>query len=424
MVDPGAVTRGVGMAFGHGAPPQAQVAGPGAPTAPAFAPVTPVAGAPPTAPPAAPAMGVAGPPVLTPQQEADLKVSTANRMPTDLRVGGERVTFDANGRPTGVIKNPEHITVQNGDGTSTVGHLEPAPPGAPPGTQGTFVPVARLDQQGRVISGDIGKGVPPDVQQGRTELVKEFFGKDTDSYVAAKNTHAWLNQIDQAADAMNAAGGIYNTGPFAAARVGLMQKINDIGRTVKLGAPFDEKTLSAPEELRKATTTAGFELSSHYEGHARQAASTIENATSAVPGMANSPQGIKLVSAGIREGAQSAIDSHEYRQARFQGQDPYGIDPEAAGKHAGAGLETAETDFYKRFTPEMYSTRAISTVHPVTINAKSLEEFNTQAQKYLPGTQVILNGQPKIIPPRPDAPPIPAYIQNRFLQQGAPAGGR
>lgn len=396
-----------------GAAPTAQVAGPGAPVQ--IPPVTPQSAPMPQAP------GVGGPQALTPKQDADLKVSTANRMPGDLRVGGERVTYDENGAPVSIIKNPEHFVVQNPDGTSTLGHLEPAPPNAAPGTPGTFVPVAQLDKSGRPVQGDVGKGVPPDVQQGRTELVKEFFGKDTDSYVAAKNTHAWLNQIDQAADAMNSAGGVYNTGPFAAARVGMMQKINDIGRTVGLGAAFDEKTLTAPEELRKATTTAGFELSSHYEGHARQAASTIENATSAVPGMANSPQGVKLVSAGIREGAQSAIDSHEYRQARFQGQDPYGLNPQANGQRAGAGLETAETDFYKKFTPEMYSTRAISTVHPVVMTAKGLDDFNTQAQKYLPGTQIILNGQPKVIPPRADAPPVPGYLQNRI--QAPPNGG-
>lgn len=443
-----------------------QVAGPGAPTS-GFAPLTPVPGAPvivpagqqagaplqpggppvprdasgfplgnaapvqipPTTPIAAPMAGapmagVPGMPALTPQQEAALKVQTANQMPVELRTGGMQVQKDAQGNPTSIIKNPEHITIENGDGTKTVGHIEPPPPTAPPGTQGTFVPIARIDQSGRTIAPEVGNAVPADVQAARTHLVNEFHGKDTDSYVAAKNTHAWLNQIDRAADAMNAAGGIYNTGPYAASRVNLMQGINDVGRSMGLGSPFSQDTLSNAEELRKATTTAGFELSSHYEGHARQAASTIENATSAVPGMSNSPQGVKLVSAGIREGAQSAIDSHEYRQSRLQGADPYNLNPQAAGKKAGAGLETAETDFYKKFTPEMYSTRAISTVHPVTMTAKSLEEFNTQAQKYLPGTQVILNGQPKIIPPRPDAPPISPYIQNRFMQpQATPHGG-
>lgn len=395
--------------------PTVQTAGPGVPTSPmALVGTNPnasvnVAGR------TSPAPAIGGMPALTPQQEADLKVDTANRMPAEVRVGGLRAKMDRSGNPTDIMKNPEHITVENQDGTKTVGHLEPASPTAPPGTPGTFVPVAQLDRSGNVIPANVGNSVSPDTQAARTHLVEEFHGKDQDSYVAAQNTQGWLNQIDHAADVVNKAGSAYQTGPFAETRLGLMGKINDIGRTVGLGNAFNPQALASAEELRKATTTAGFELSSHYEGHARQAASTIQNATSAVPGYSNSPQGVQLVSAGIREGAQSAMDAHEYRQNRYNGVDPYGINPAAKGKTAGAGLETAETDFYKKFTPQMYATRAISTVQPPTMKADSLDAFNKQAMQYLPGTQVILNGQPKIIPARPDAPAIPVYIQQRLM---------
>lgn len=352
--------------------------------------------------------GIAGPPVLTPEQEAALKVRTAQQMPYDLRTGGMHID-PAAGTET---KNPElkEITLQ--DGTKQFVHINPASPTAPAGTAGVAAPVGMAGAPNALV----GSAVSPDTQEARDHLVAEFHGKDADSYVAAQNTQGWLNQIDHAADVMNKAGSLYGTGPFASQRLGLMGSINDAGRAVGIGSMFDQNAIASAEEMRKATTTAGFELSSHYEGHARQAAATIMNATSAVPGMSNSPMGVSLVSAGIHEGAQSAMDAHEYKQQRYNGVDPLGINPNANGKSAGAGLETAETDFYKKFPASMYSTRAISTVQPPTIAAKTAAEWQQKAEQYLPGTQVILNGQPKIVPPRPGAPAIPVYIQQRFMQ--------
>lgn len=358
------------------------------------------------------APGIAGPPVLTPEQEAALKIRTAQQTPYDLRPGGMHVD-PAAGTET---KNPELKEITNQDGTKSYVHINPASPMAPPGTPGTAAPIAMAGAPGQTV----GSAVSPDTQDARNHLVTEFHGKDADSYVAAQNTQGWLNQIDHAADVMNKAGPAYRTGEFAPQRLALMGAINDVGRSIGVGSLFDQNAIAAAEEMRKATTTAGFELSSHYEGHARQAAATIMNATSAVPGMSNSPQGVQLVSAGIHEGAQSAMDAHEYKQQRYNGADPYGINPTANGKTAGAGLETAETDFYKKFPASMYSTRAISTVQPPSMKAASLADAQAQFEKYLPGTQVILNGQPKIVPARPGAPAIPAYIQQRFM---APANG-
>src|SRR6202000_2400994 len=102
--------------------------------------------------------------------------------------------------------------------------------------------------------------------------------------------------------------------------------------------------------------------------HARQAAQTIMNATSAVPAQTNSPVGQKLVSAGIREGAQSAIDLHNYLQQMLN---------ETQG---GDRFVSAENDFYQAHPAEQYAQRAISTVHPVKITDPA--QFN----RYLPGT--------------------------------------
>jgi hypothetical protein len=258
----------------------------------------------------------------------------------------------------------------------------------PSGSHGTAEPVVMPNGQPAVAQ------LPPQLDAAREEAAKEFAGKDNDSFVSAQNTQAWLRQIDSAADEMTKAGSLYMTGPYAEKRYEAMRGVNDMARTIGLKEPFNPQAVASWEEMRKSTTTAGFELASHYEGHARQAAATIMNATSAVPGSENSPVGLKLVSAGIREGAQSAIDLHNYKTQIFN-------------KTQGAGLPQAETDFYAAHPAEQYAQRAISTVHPVTITDPA------QFKNYLPGTYAVLpNGKLVQVPERPDAPPVPAYLKS------------
>lgn len=212
--------------------------------------------------------------------------------------------------------------------------------------------------------------------KGREEAVKEFTGPETASYGAAQNVHAWLGQIEHSANVMNQTPGIFSTGPLSGERYGIMGALNDAARTVGLkDVPFDPQKISSFEEMRKATTTAGFELSSHYEGHARQAAATIMNATSAVPGPANSPQGLQRVSSGIREGAQASMDEHEFKQ------DVYNTDSSL--------LQAADTAFWRAHPAEQYTDRAISRTEPIKIQSQS------ELSKYLPGTFVEI---PKVNP--------------------------
>lgn len=310
----------------------------------------------------------------------------------DIRPGGMTRTIGPDGQSQW-IKNPqlEEVT-DEATGQKRFVHMSPALPGSAPGTPGEASPVMLPGGEPAVAA------IPKQQQEGRDAAVHDFLTKDQDSYQAAQNTQGWLNQIDHAAKTMSAAGPAYMTGPFANQRLTAMSGVNDMARSIGITPPFDQNAVASWEEMKKATTTAGFELSSHYEGHARQAAATIMNATSAVPAQSNSPVGQALVSAGIREGAQSAIDAHQYKQDVYN-------------KTQGAGLENAETDFYKQNTPTMYANRAISTTQPFKVTSQ--DDFN----KFLPGTYVTLpNGKLTQVPMRQGgAPPIPAY-----LQPGAP----
>jgi len=289
--------------------------------------------------------------------------------------------------PAVLAANPQFRNMTAGQIVQWAGSRMGAEP--PPANTGTAEPIVTPGGQ-QVIT-----AAPPQQVEGREAAVKDFLTKDNDAYQAAQNTQAWIHQVTSAADTMNAAGPAYMTGPFAPQRLAAMSTVNDLARTANITPPFDQNALASWEEMKKATTTAGFELSSHYEGHARQAAQTIMNATSAVPAQTNSPVGVKLVAAGIQEGAQSAIDLHNYKQGIYNATQ-------------GAGLEHAENDFYQANPAAMYAARAISTVHPVQITDPA------QFTKYLPGTYAMLpNGKLVQVPERPGAPPIPPYLQSQ-----------
>lgn len=303
----------------------------------------------------------------------------------DLRPGGMARVVNPNGQ-TEWLKNPQiEKTIDPATGQPVFSHIAPAMPGSPPGTPGTAEPVFGPGGQ------PAAAGVAPQIQHARNKAYEDFQGKDTDSYLAAQNTHQWLEAMNHSADQMNATGGFLQTGSSAPERLAFAKNINDALQVAGLPQLFDPNKIASWEELRKATITAGFELSSHYEGHARQAASTIQNATAAVPGESNSPVGFHTVMAQIREGAQSAIDMHQYKQQVY---------------NAGGDLTRAEVDFYKQNSPQQYARRAISTVNPYTV--KSPEEFN----RYLPGTYVTLpNGKLTQVPMRDGAPPVPEYLR-------------
>jgi hypothetical protein len=333
----------------------------------------------------------AGLPFVGPETAA--KSANSN---VDIRQGGMVRIIGPNGPEW--IKNPQLEVTQNlTTGQEEYTHVSPPLPGSPPGTPGESSPV--LDQSGKPAI----KSIAPYVESARKKAADDFLGKDTDSFIAAQNTHQWLEQMNHAADTLNQNGGFLQTGPTAPERLAFANNVNDILRTSGLPEVFDSSKVAAWEELKKATTTAGFELSSHYEGHARQAAQTIINATSAVPAATNSPEGFKLVSAGIQEAAQSAIDLHNAKQEAFNN---------------NGDITKAETDFYSKVPAQMYARRAISSVTPYTVTSD--QELN----RYLPGTFLNYKGRVVQVPARPGAPAIPDYLTSmaKPTVQAAPNG--
>jgi Transglycosylase SLT domain len=287
-------------------------------------------------------------------------------------------------------KNPRLEKVTDpATGQETYMHVAPAMPNAPPGSPGTAEPVT--------VGGKPAlAALSPQTTIARDEVTKEHFGQDQKDYEKAKGGQGWLSQIEQAGNAMNQAGQLYMTGPNASLRYGLMSHANDLLRTAGMPqAQFNPEAIGSWEEMKKATTNAGFELAASFEGHSRQAASTIVNATSAIPGEHNSPEGFHRVVNGVREAQQFTIDQHEYAQNAFN-------------TGGAQSLTNALTNYEKQFPPAMYTDRAISGVKPISITDP------TQLNKYLPGTYIQLpNGRLSQVPARPGAPAVPSYLQQQ-----------
>lgn len=314
-----------------------------------------------------------------PQQEANKG--------RDVRPGGMYVgPLASQGGQVGELKNPELREVESPTGEKS--YVWATPPSA--GEKGPNLTPATAAPGGTNVA-----QIPESAQITR----REFATKENESYEGAVNTQGWLEQMEHAVDQIGN-GGFLGIGPTSHVRTQIAATGNDFLRSLGLPEAFDANKIANYEELRKATINAGFELSSHYEGHSRQAAQTIMNATAAVPSQANSPEGARLVIAGIREAAQQNIDLYNYKQPIYS---------------QGGDLVKADTDFYNQNPAQMYARRAISTIKPYEVN--NPQQFN----RYLPGTYVTVptsQGGRKLVqvPMRPGAPPIPDYLQGGGMQ--------
>lgn len=475
MIEPGAVSRGVGMAFGAGpravpaalaapggTPPQAsaaspapvQVAGPGAPSQPGFAPLAANAAAPGVTPPAGggggaplqpggppmqrdasglpvaggpaplqvqmpqsgalPGGGMAGAPILTPQQTSDTAVNQATRIaqaqaaadwdkPIVTRAGVIRKD-PTTGAITEVYRQPEyHETIDPATGREYPSFVQPNENGTLTVMGGPPVP------QGQVPPTKLGPG-EHELMQGSA---KDFIEEGKQRYNGAATALTQLDQLDANIAALNEAGWS-STGAGANAKMGLSKWANSVSST--LGGPpivppdkigYWEDAIKLQKQFGAAQSRA---LGSH------EAAQITNMMVGASPGAENTASGYLGVSSGNHEVNNREMDNYSFQNHWAQ-------------THGG-NLIGAEAAFNKTYTPEMYGDRAISMVKPFNVKVdvndpNGLQEFNKQTQQYLPGTRVMINGNPdivKIVPARTDAP-IPPYIQRLFMQpQGAPNG--
>lgn len=328
---------------------------------------------------------------------ADPAVIAANKyVETAAQAGAQNVEV----RPDGLarvtqsdgkqiwVRGAHYLEKEQPDGSKIGGYLLPPLPGQKEGDPGIFVPAK--DNAGNFL---ITRN-PEWITSMRKEAADTYQKEGTETYIAAQNGQGLLTQLTHSADILTEHGGFLSLGPTANERIGFLAGLNDVLRSAGI-APIAASSVGAWEEINKATQQLGFETASHYEGHSRQAAQTILNATKINPGAINSEAGFRRVAAGVMEAQQSAIDYHDYQTNLIK---------------QGKSLETAADDFYKSNSPRMYGLRALSTIEPIVIKNKS------EYAKYLPGTFIKwkdANGQDQIgqVPERQGSPSIPEWLK-------------
>jgi len=212
-------------------------------------------------------------------------------------------------------------------------------------------------------------------------LMTDFTGQEHKAYQAAQVTGGQVAQMRQYFDTLNQ-NGWSSTGAGADARLGLAKSVNGLetALNVKPGdLSFDPTAIASSEGLYKQTKLMGMQLTNQYFGGAREAASTIQSATSAVPNTSNTYTGAKMLLNGIEESAAYQKDLYNFKTQWAQ--------------NNSGDLRGADNAFNKQNPPEAYAQRAISHEQPIRVNNASA--YN----RLLPGTVYKApDGTTRIIP--------------------------
>lgn len=199
-----------------------------------------------------------------------------------------------------------------------------------------------------------------------------------------------MQEIDQSLDIVNKTPGYYNTGAGASVKLEAAKVLNGVVSTFG-GQPIANAELIAhSENAVKLTTRAAWSSLSSSFGAAREAASTIQNATSANPSIEGTPAGDKLMVNGILEGANYATDLHIYQQQWIAD----GAANPAMGipKHNPNDARASAIMFMQNHPPQPYIDRANSQIKPIVYDDAADAESAVKSGKLLPGTMVAFKG--------------------------------
>jgi soluble lytic murein transglycosylase-like protein len=216
-------------------------------------------------------------------------------------------------------------------------------------------------------SQQITPGMSPAQQAVEKKLGENFADQDTKAYAGANNSLYALGQMNNAAEILDRQGASAwtATGPAANLRISAAQGVNTLGSLFGVAPSFDPAAIGTWEALNKQTKLMGFKIINAAFGASREAASVINNATSAVPSAENTYLGFRLVSSGIEQELQRERELYEFKADRVR---------------SGQPLATAEAEFNKAHPVSAYTSRAIAnavpddiaaylTAHPDTVKA-------------------------------------------------------
>ncbi len=248
----------------------------------------------------------------------------------------------------------------------------PPPPG---GMEAPQAPQAAQAVPG-VYQGAMPTKLSPQNQELLTVGARELMEKERPIYETAQQTLASAAIIDHDIKELGPSG----MGAGAQWRQDFAQTVNSTQQALGVkdqSLLFDPKKVAAAESFNKETLRLGF-ANARLLG-AREAASVVEQAIKANPGLGSSHLGAQLLNGIIAENAQRQKDRIEYMHANVNKQDTM----------------QSEIDFNKQYPGVSYVRRAVSQFSPVTVNTPGA------MRSLLPGTKVVRSNNPtdvRIIP--------------------------
>ena len=147
----------------------------------------------------------------------------------------------------------------------------------------------------------IGKGVG-DIQIKQLTDAKEGYDNASTAQFKIGELMHNLSSLPQA--------GLLAPGAYATERVGMAKSINTAMAAFKLSPAFDQNAISGAESAQKITGGLGFDMSRTLGS--REAAQIVNQAIKLNPGIENTPQGARTVSAAINAGLQRQKDFYSF----------------------------------------------------------------------------------------------------------------
>lgn len=215
----------------------------------------------------------------------------------------------------------------------------------------------------------------PGEEASQKEASEDAFGPEANKkYQAALSTIGNMAMVRKNLETLNQDPGAWNTGTGAATRLQVAKVANSALASMGISPWFDPDKIAAGESLEHQTKIGGMQAVSTLLGAAHEAASVVTSTQSAFPNHDNTPEGAKLLTAGLDNAARMVADRHVFMS-------------NWALSHPGSNMVGADVAFQKLRSPEKYTQRGVSEVAPVAINTP------VQMNQYLPGTRIYLKSR-------------------------------
>ena len=173
----------------------------------------------------------------------------------------------------------------------------------------------------------------PSDEKRNADAIDDYDHKETPAYNGALNTQAQIAQVLSASQKAQDAGAWYTPGAGASARLELSKFMQAI-HTMTGQPPSKEEIdrvegIQSMEDVVKLSQTMAFQQENMFQGEGRKAYGLFVQSLASVPGLENSPGGIKILSAGIQGFAKYMEAKHNFKNEWLQNKASHGVLPGA-----------------------------------------------------------------------------------------------